>query len=136
MTYVSPSPTQTSPDSPSLCAQAPQPPAWGSTSRKRSPVSGWRPATTVPQTERKCPADSRSGTIGASAFQTRSVTYSIVSQYVETGAGRSAEKIVREGQITFSGRKQPSLAGIEGLVIAFKIVRAPEWSAVSVQLTG
>src|SRR5918996_1144929 len=117
MTYVSPSPTQTSPDSPSLCAQATQPPAWGSTSRKRSPVSGWRPATTVPQTERKCPADSRSG------------TYSIVSQYVETGAGRSAEKIVREGQITFSGRKQPSLAGIEGLVIAFKIVRAPEWSA-------
>jgi hypothetical protein len=36
--------------------------------------------------------------MGASAFHAGSVAYSMVSQYVETGAGFSAVKIVRGGQ--------------------------------------
>src|SRR5215510_8790319 len=91
---------------------------------------------TVPHTLRKCPAVNRSGKIGAIAFQIRSVAYSIVSQYVETDAGRSAVKIVPSGQITSNGRKQPSLAGRPGLVSALKTERDAACSPVRPVLTG
>src|SRR5919198_714477 len=90
----------------------------------------------VPHTERKWPAVKRLGTMGASAFHTRSVAYSMVSQYVETGAGFSAVKMVRGGQMTWGGRKTPSLAGKSGSVTAFQAARTAECRPVVPQFTG
>src|SRR5437879_12785884 len=73
---------------------------------------------------------------GASAFHTRSTELRSVSQYVETGAGRTAENTFPSGQMTFSGRKQPSFTGVSGLVSALKMVRIPPIRPVRVQLTG
>src|SRR5438034_9796541 len=94
--YVSPAPQATKPDSPSPSFRAPHPPGCGSTTAKGSRVRSSTPARIVARMERKWPADSRSGTCGAKAFQTRSTEYDIDSQYVDVGAGQIGRASCRE----------------------------------------
>src|SRR5712692_11999584 len=132
--YVSPSPEQTSPLSPSFPRAPPHPPGCGSTMAKGCFVLSSIPPTIVAQTLRKCPADNLSGIIGARACHTRSVMKAIDSQYVEVGAGGIGLKIVPGSAITLSALKFPSLTGPWVSVTALKIALAAETVAHQGQL--
>src|SRR5262249_61160638 len=84
----------------------------------------------------KVPAVRRSGNAAASACQTRSDAISVDSKYAATGAGRRALKIVPAGQMIFSGRNQPSVAGAAGSGMALNTGRTPETTPLQVQFIG
>lgn len=90
----------------------------------------------VAQTLKKCPADSRSGRWGASAFHGRSDAIAEPSQSVPIAAGLVAFRTVPSGIVMSSGRKNPSFVSASGSVIAWKNDRISETDAAYGALIG